>query len=64
MYNETAEKRTTRKLQFSEQQNVPRGTLERSLGTLHVGSLHFIEMQDRIIYNHHSSGALKARTVI
>ncbi len=35
------------KLQLSEQQNVPRGTLERSLGTLHVGSLHLIEMQDK-----------------
>ncbi len=31
------------KVQFSDQQNVPRGTLERSFGTLHVGSLLLIE---------------------
>ncbi len=42
------QRNTERKLQFSEQQNVPGGISERYLGTLRVGSLHLIEAQDRL----------------
>ncbi len=43
------QRKAERKLQFSKQYNIPRGTLERSLGALHIGSLFLIETKDSII---------------
>ncbi len=42
----TKQRNAKRKLQFSEQNNILRGILERSLGMLHVCSLLLIEIWD------------------